>query len=188
MMIVAMNRLGDGIGRQAAGVSAAGAPVIGLVTVWVNQCLSRGTVHLQSADPLQDHFIDENMLDHPSDVMRMRDGVRRTLALLSTDAFRAIGRHRLGGLVMDELDSDAALDRWILANAGDTQHGTSSCRMGDARHSTTVVDPDCHVLGCDGLRVIDASIMPAVVRANTHLTTVMLAERMAERLRGRTEG
>ncbi len=45
-----------------------------------------------------------------------------------------------------------------------------------------MVDPDCRVLGLEGLRVIDASVMPSVVRANTHLTTVMIAEHMAERL------
>ena len=47
----------------------------------------------------------------------------------------------------------------------------------------SVVDPDCRVIGCTGLRVIDASVMPEVVRANTHLTTVMIAEKMADRLR-----
>jgi choline dehydrogenase len=54
--------------------------------------------------------------------------------------------------------------------------------MGAAGDPRSVVDPECRVLGFEGLRVIDASIMPSVVRANTHLTTVMIAERMAERL------
>ena len=54
--------------------------------------------------------------------------------------------------------------------------------MGDPSSTETVVDPECRVLGVEGLRVIDASIMPSVVRANTHLTTVMIAERMAEQL------
>ena len=54
--------------------------------------------------------------------------------------------------------------------------------MGDANAATSVVDPQCRVLGVDSLRVIDASIMPFVPRANTHLTTVMIGERMAELL------
>jgi choline dehydrogenase len=54
--------------------------------------------------------------------------------------------------------------------------------MGDEAAAETVVDSDCRVLGFEGLRVIDASVMPSVVRANTHLTTVMIAEHMAERL------
>ena len=49
-----------------------------------------------------------------------------------------------------------------------------------------MVDPDCRVLGLEGLRVIDCSVMPEIVRANTHLSTVMIAEKMADRIRGRS--
>jgi choline dehydrogenase len=55
--------------------------------------------------------------------------------------------------------------------------------MGARDDARSVVDPDCRVIGCSGLRVIDASVMPEVVRANTHLTTVMIAEKMADKLR-----
>jgi choline dehydrogenase len=55
--------------------------------------------------------------------------------------------------------------------------------MGSPDDPRTVVDPDCRVLGVNGLRVIDASIMPDVVRANTHLACVMIGELMAERLK-----
>jgi choline dehydrogenase len=54
--------------------------------------------------------------------------------------------------------------------------------MGSPGEETTVVDPDCRVLGVDGVRVIDASIIPEVPRANLHLTVVMIAERMAARM------
>jgi choline dehydrogenase len=57
--------------------------------------------------------------------------------------------------------------------------------MGAANDPLSVVDPDCRVLGFDGLRVIDASIMPSVVRANTNLTTIMIAEKLADALRQR---
>jgi choline dehydrogenase len=58
--------------------------------------------------------------------------------------------------------------------------------MGPADDPRSVVDPDCRLVGCSGLRVIDASVMPEVVRANTHLSTVMIAEKMADTLkRGR---
>ncbi len=65
----------------------------------------------------------------------------------------------------------------------DAQHASGTCRMGAADDPRSVVDPECRVIGCTGLRVIDASIMPTVVRANTHFTTVMIAEKMADRLR-----
>ncbi len=177
MMIVAMNRLGDSIGRHVGG-----SGVIGLVTVWVNQCFSRGTVRLQSTDPGVDPFIEENMLADPDDKLRMRDGILRLKDLVRSDAFAAVGRVHPGGASMHALDSNDAIDQWAMANVGDTQHGTSSCRMGAPDAPTSVVDPDCRVLGTERLRVIDASVMPSVVRANTHLTTVMIAERMADRL------
>jgi choline dehydrogenase len=79
---------------------------------------------------------------------------------------------------------DDALDQLLLAHCSDSQHGAGSCRMGryDANDARSVVDPDCRVHGLDGLRVVDASVMPFDCQANTNLTTIMIAERMAERL------
>jgi choline dehydrogenase-like flavoprotein len=62
-------------------------------------------------------------------------------------------------------------------------HAVGTCRMGEPSAATTVVDPEGRVLGVEGLRVIDASIMPAVPRAATHLTAVMIGEHLAARLR-----
>jgi choline dehydrogenase len=119
------------------------------------------------------------MLDAPSDIVRMRDGIRRLFALSRQPGVAAIGAVRSD---MRADASDAELDAWALAFAGDAQHPTSTCAMGDERDARTVVDCDCRVLGIEGLRVIDASVMPSVVRANTHLTTVMIAEHMAQRI------
>lgn len=175
MMIVSMNRFGDSAGAHLAGEG----PVFGLIGVWVNECLSRGSVRLSSADPFEHPVVEENMLDHPSDLARMRDGARRLLAMRHHPAVTAIGRPTWK--LADDV-GDAELDGFLMAYSGDIQHATSTCAMGDPGAATTVVDPDCRVLGLDGLRVIDASVMPSVVRANTHLTTVMIAEVMAERL------
>ena len=182
MMIVAMNQLGDSIGRQLQDSRAPAA--FGLLGVWVNECFSRGTVRLASTDPSLDPTIDENMLDDPRDLARMRDGVRRVIEISRHPATQAIGTVVAPGLPIDVDPADDAIDAWALASVGDAQHGTSTCRMGDPAARTSVVDPECRVLGVDGLRVIDASIMPSVVRANTHLTTVMIAECMAARLIG----
>jgi choline dehydrogenase len=176
MMIVAMNRFGDSLGHH---VGPADGPVFGLLGVWVNQCLSRGRVRLASADPFVQPAVEENMLDHPSDVERMRDGVRRLMRLSRHASVEAIGQVETE-LAADA--SDAEVDAFALQFAGDTQHATSTCRMGEASDPASVVDSDCRLLGLEGLRVIDASVMPSVVRANTHLTTVMIAEHMAERL------
>ncbi|HEX4183525.1 MAG TPA: GMC family oxidoreductase N-terminal domain-containing protein [Caulobacteraceae bacterium] len=179
MMIVAMNRLGDSLGHHVA--TPEGEAVFGLLGVWVNQCLSRGVLKLASADPFEQPVLDENMLDHPSDRERMRDGVRRLLALSRRPGTTAIGEVEFK-LFPDA--PDAEIDAFALKNAGDTQHATSTCPMGAADDPAAVVDPDCRVQGLAALRVIDASVMPFVPRANTHLTTVMIAEHMAERLVG----
>jgi choline dehydrogenase-like flavoprotein len=65
----------------------------------------------------------------------------------------------------------------------DTVHATSTCRMGDPGDPEVVVDPDGRVLGVDGLRVADASILPWVTRANTNLTAILVGEKVAAAMR-----
>jgi choline dehydrogenase len=176
MMMVSMNTVGDSLGRHVEGVEK---PRLGLVAVWVNQCFSRGHVRLASLDPAEQPIIEENMLDDPRDRERVRDGVRRLLDIAHRPAVEAIGD--LAPLDFDPAD-DEALDAFALATVGDTQHATATCAMGAPDDPRAVVDPDCRVHGLRGLRVIDASVIPFVPRANTHLTTVMIAEVMAERI------
>jgi choline dehydrogenase len=145
----------------------------------VNECVSRGTIRLASVDPMVDPIVEENMLDSASDLARMRDGVRRLIEIARHPAGREVGTPSGVGLDLETDPSDSAIDTWVLNTAGDAQHACGTCRMGDPSSAESVVDPECRVLGVEGLRVIDASIMPSVVRANTHLTTVMIAERMA---------
>ena len=157
--------------------------MFGLLGVWVNECVSRGTIRLASPDPLVDPIVEENMLDAPSDLARMRDGVRRLIEIARHPAdARGRARSAASGSTSTPTRPTTRSTPGCSTTVGDAQHASSTCRMGDPSAPTTVVDPECRVLGVDGLRVIDASIMPSVVRANTHLTTVMIAERMAERL------
>jgi 5-(hydroxymethyl)furfural/furfural oxidase len=80
------------------------------------------------------------------------------------------------------LGDDAALTSWVIDHCDAHLHAGGTCRMGSSEDPRSVVDPECRVIGVSGLRVIDASIMPYLPRATTHLTTVMIAEHMAERL------
>jgi choline dehydrogenase len=179
MMIVGMNQ-------------AISNPAFGLVGVWVNQCFSRGWLRITSTDPDIDPEIEERMLSDERDLVRHRDGVRRIFEIARHPAVQAIAEH----VVPLSIDptyrkpinafSDSEIDGWLMSSAGDAQHIIGTCRMGPASESESVVDGDCRVLGTEGLRVIDASIMPEVPRANTHLTCVMIGERMADRLRWRT--
>jgi 5-(hydroxymethyl)furfural/furfural oxidase len=158
----------------------------GRLVISVYQAFSQGHVRITTTDPGIDPRVDERMLSDERDLVRMRDGVRRLRALALHDGMRAVAtRIEYGstGRSIDEALDATELDDWLFAECSDAQHASGTCRMGARDDRRSVVDPDCRVIGCSGLRVIDASIMPEVVRANTHLTTVMMAEKMADKLR-----
>jgi len=87
-----------------------------------------------------------------------------------------------GRPITEEL-TGTALDEWLFAECSDAQHASGTCRMGAAGDPRSVVDPACRVIGVSGLRVVDASVMPEVVRANTNLSTIMVAEKIADTIR-----
>jgi 5-(hydroxymethyl)furfural/furfural oxidase len=156
------------------------------IAVSAFQALSEGTVRIATRDPAVDPEVDERMLSHDSDLVRMRDGVQRLRDICRHDGVRAIaGRVEYGttGRSIEEPFGPRELDDWMFAECSDAQHASGTCRMGAADDPRSVVDPECRLIGCSGLRVIDASVMPTVVRANTHFTTVMIAEKMADSLR-----
>ncbi|MBS0521955.1 MAG: GMC family oxidoreductase N-terminal domain-containing protein, partial [Proteobacteria bacterium] len=153
------------------------------LAVSVFQAFSEGTVRITTRDPAIDPQVDERMLSSESDLIRMRDGVQRLRDIALHPAVQAIAtrvEYGSSGRSIAEPFGRAELDDWMFAECSDAQHASGTCRMGAADDPRAVVDPHCRVIGCTGLRVIDASIMPTVVRANTHLTTVMIAEKMAD--------
>ena len=145
---------------------------------------SEGLLTLASADPTQQPVLDFRFLTDQRDIVRYRDAVRRTVAIFDTEN----GRHpAFDGLLSqrleptdDDLASDDALDRWLRMNAGIAGHQSVTCRMGPDSDPTAVVDQYCHVHGLEGLRVVDASVMPDIVRANTNATVIMIAERASD--------
>jgi choline dehydrogenase len=150
------------------------------------QALSEGSVRITTRDPAVDPRVDERMLSHDSDLLRMRDGVHRMREIGLHEEVRAIAtrvEYGMTGRSIEQPFSAQELDDWMFAECSDAQHASGTCRMGAADDPRSVVDPDCRVIGCSGLRVIDASVMPTVVRANTHLTTVMIGEKMADHLK-----
>lgn len=158
----------------------------GRLVISVYQAFSQGEVRITTLDPSIDPRVDERMLSDERDLVRMRDGVRRLRDLARHPGMRAIATrvdYGTTGRSIEEALSPADLDDWLFAECSDAQHASGTCRMGARDDRRSVVDPDCRVIGCTGLRVIDASVMPEVVRANTHLTTVMIAEKMADRLK-----
>ena len=90
---------------------------------------------------------------------------------------------RAGTDPIDSLEGDRAVDDWLAVNVGDYVHAVGTCRMGTPGDPGAVVDPGCRVIGHEHLRVCDASVMPDIPRANTHLTTVAIAEGVAAMMR-----
>ena len=143
---------------------------------------SRGTVRLRSADPDDKPRIQYNMFTHPADMAAMIRGIRICRDLYREAPLKALisGEIFPGAAVQD----DAALETAIRGGAGHRSHPVGTCRMGvdvDA-----VVDGALRVRGLEGLRVADASIMPEIVGGNTNVPTIMIGEKAADLIRGRT--
>ena len=118
------------------------------------------------------------------DLVRLRDCVHRMIDILRHPAVEAISDGVLAlSTPLDELESDDAIDAWLGANVTDYVHAVGTCRMGSPDDSATVVDTDCRVLGYERLRVCDASVMPDLPKANTHLTTVAIGQRLVDKIR-----
>ena len=143
---------------------------------------SVGELRLASADPSMQPELDYQFMTDPRDLSRMRNAVRRCVQLFEHPAFADLLGERVAPHA-DILNDDAALDAWLQQGAGIAGHTSATCRMGPQTDQRAVVDQFCRVHGLEGLRVIDASIMPEVTRANTNATTIMIAERAADFIR-----
>ena len=141
---------------------------------------ARGSVHERRADAVTPLAVQPNYLGTQADRQALISGLRIIYALAKRPA--------LAGLINREIRPGlgAASDAEILDFAQRTGHTcwhpTGTCRMGD--DPAAVVDPDCRVRGVERLRVIDASVFPVIVSSDTNAPVLMLAEAMAERIRG----
>jgi choline dehydrogenase len=161
----------------------AGTPQLFWVSATVMTPRSRGTVKLASADPAAAPRIRLNLLEDPHDVARMVEGVRsaRRIGAQSPLAELASGPEQWAGA---GLDDDEQLAKAVKSAAWTYHHAAGTCAMGPSPAAGAVVDARGAVYGVDGLTVADASIMPLIPSSNTHLTTLMIGERMAAWLAG----
>ena len=145
---------------------------------------SRGWVRLRSPR-IEDHpRIFFNYMSQPEDWEEMRACVRLTRELFAQSAFdRYRGREMQPGAAVQ---SDEQIDEFIRQHAETAYHPSCSCRMGAPQDVRSVVDPHGRVIGMEGLRVVDASIMPSITTGNLNAPTIMLAEKMADHIRGAT--
>lgn len=142
---------------------------------------SRGHLALRSADPRQPLAIHANYLAEPEDLEMMLECIRAAREILAQPAFKPFRAHEIhpGNEVTDR----AGLVEFIRNKAESIYHPVGTCRMGS--DDSAVVDPELRLRGIDGLRVIDASVMPTLIGGNTNAPTIMIAEKAADLILGR---
>lgn len=171
------------VATAVPGAATSTEPRLGISTLLMHAA-SSGSVRLASADPDVQPEIDLNYLAEPSDLERMRSMIRLAVELGRHSCLDGL-RGELLGPAPEELGSDRALDEWLLRNVLTSHHPSGTCRMGPDRDGMAVVDEQGRVHGFDGLRVVDASIMPDCPRVNVNATVMMVAEKIADAIRAR---
>jgi len=145
---------------------------------------SRGTLRIRSADPFEYPAIDPQYLEDPYDLALLIRGVRVCQKLVATPTMQSLGAEatdppsKLCG--QHTYDSDEYWGCMIRRNMLTIYHPCGTAKMGPVEDKTTVVDPRLRVKGLQGLRVVDASIMPAIVSGNTNAPVIMIAEKAAD--------
>jgi choline dehydrogenase len=153
------------------------------VGVWQHRPESTGYVRAKSTDPFQDPAIQPNYLAHPTDRQVLLAGMKLARGLLRTPALAPFyDREELPG---DAVQSDDELLDYARRYGSTSYHLIGTARMGPASDPSAVVDDELRVHGLQGLRVVDASIMPNMPSANTYASTMMIAEKASDMIRGR---
>jgi choline dehydrogenase/4-pyridoxate dehydrogenase len=174
-----------------SGPSSAGPWFPGIRSAWKDAFVcrpillrpaSRGRIGLRSADPADPVRIHQNFLAHERDLPTLRAGLkllREVAAQSPLDPFR--GREIGPGV---DARSDSELDTYIRATLATAHHPCGTCRMGvDA---DAVVDGSLKLRGVQNLRVVDASVMPDLVGGNINATVIMIAEKAADMILGKS--
>jgi choline dehydrogenase len=144
---------------------------------------SRGHVLLKSADPHNAPSILFNYMSHDDDWHDFRYCIRLTREIFAQAAFDPYrGAEIAPGR---SVQSDDQLNDYIRDHVESAYHPCGTCRMGNARDRKSVVDPECRVIGVDGLRVVDSSIFPRITNGNINAPTIMIGEKAADHILGR---
>jgi len=144
---------------------------------------SRGSVTLRSGEARDKPVIRFNYMSHEEDWQQFRHCIRLTREIFSQPAFEPfVGAEISPGA---DVRSDDELDAHIRDHAESAYHPCGTCRMGRADDMRSVVDPECRVIGVDGLRVADSSIFPRITNGNLNAPSIMVGEKAADHILGK---
>jgi len=145
---------------------------------------SRGEITLNSSDPKEPPKIFFNYMSAPNDWEDFRTCIRMTREIFGQDAFKEYaGKEIQPG---SDLQTDAELDAFLREHAESAYHPCGTCKMGAIDDPMAVVDPECRVIGVDGLRVADSSIFPRITNGNLNAPSIMTGEKASDHILGKT--
>jgi choline dehydrogenase-like flavoprotein len=140
---------------------------------------SRGSITLASADPFAAPLIDPNFFDHPDDMQRLVRGFRQMRRLMSQPALAKLGGRELARSA--DATTDAQIEGFIRQYGDTIYHPVGTCRMGPG--AMDVVGADLRIHGLEGIRVVDASMMPRIIGGNTNAPVIMVAEKASDMIK-----
>ena len=154
------------------------------VHVGPNKPESRGKVWIESNDPEAKPRIHFNYIGTEQDKQDWRDTIRLTREILQQSALDEYrGEEIQPGM---NIQSDEEIDRWVKDNVESAYHPSCTCKMGADNDSMAVLDAECRVRGVENLRVVDSSIFPTITNGNLNAPTIMVAERAADMILGKS--
>ncbi len=144
---------------------------------------SRGSVAIGSADPFAPPLIDPNFLGEPEDLETMLAGFKVTRRLLETPALRALQQK---DMFTEGVETDDQIRELLRQRVDTVYHPVGTAKMGS--DAMAVVDAKLKVHGLEGLRVVDASVMPTLIGGNTNAPTIMIGEKAADMIKAEMRG
>ncbi|MEM9224233.1 MAG: choline dehydrogenase [Pseudomonadota bacterium] len=144
---------------------------------------SRGTIRLKNADPLEPPVICFNYMSCEEDWIDFRHAIRLARTVFAQDAFAPFRGNEIQPGA--DVRTDDEIDGFIRDHAESAYHPSGTCRMGAASDPLAVVDPQCRVIGVDGLRLADSSIFPRITNGNLNAPSIMVGEKAADAILGK---
>ena len=184
MQIFAVNQL-DMAGLNASLGEEYGTTVFPRLVASLQRPRSRGRLTLASPDLHVQPRIELNYFDDPEDMRRVVEGLRICWQVANSPEVQPLTEGVIG-LTAEAVPDDDAMERAVRASAGTTFHPAGTAKMGPSDDPEAVVDQYCRVHGIDNLRVVDASVMPNIPRANINLSCIMIGERVSDWMRAET--